>query len=209
MDWDEFATLAVIHFLAVLSPGPNVISTMSNAFACGSRAGIMTALGITFGNSVHIAFSILGVSTLVLNLPNIASLLYLLGIAYLLYIGIKRIVSGMSQKFVELIDKKSRNNSNFILDGIIINITNVKGGLFFLMAYTTLISPLNPVGMKIFYGIWMMTVNFIMLSCLAVLISTNNKITSSLGLNNNTIDKISGAGFIFVAILLSWNILQS
>lgn len=46
------------------------------------------------------------------------------------------------------------SSENFFLSGIIINITNLKGDMFFLMAFSSLISLSNLLGAKIFYGFW-------------------------------------------------------
>lgn len=67
---DEFVTPAVIHFLAIASLGPNVIAAITNAFAHGLGAGVLTSLGIATGNLFHIALGIFGVAVLINTFPS-------------------------------------------------------------------------------------------------------------------------------------------
>ena len=64
--------------------------------------------------------------------------------------GITRIRKGFRQKTDTNLIAGDGSSENFFLSGIIINITNLKGGLFFLMAFSSLISLSNPLGVKIF-----------------------------------------------------------
>ena len=56
--------LAAVHLLAVASPGPNVIASITNSITHSGRAGVLTSLGIAIGNIFHIALGILGIAVL-------------------------------------------------------------------------------------------------------------------------------------------------
>jgi len=47
----EILTIALIHFLALVSPGPDFIIVTRNSLVYSKRAGIYTALGL------HLAFT--------------------------------------------------------------------------------------------------------------------------------------------------------
>lgn len=57
----EFLTLALIHFLAVIIPGPDFIVTVRQSTLYGHRIGCITALGIGCGISVHVFYTLIGV----------------------------------------------------------------------------------------------------------------------------------------------------
>ncbi|ERO61423.1 hypothetical protein P308_09075 [Pseudomonas piscis] len=57
----EFATLALVHFLAVLAPGPDFAVTIRQSVRFGRLVGTCTALGIGAGISVHVLYTLLGV----------------------------------------------------------------------------------------------------------------------------------------------------
>src|SRR6218665_2771693 len=60
----EFLSLALIRFLAVVAPGPDFASTISQSGRHGRRARIYTALGIGAGISVHVIYAPLGIGAL-------------------------------------------------------------------------------------------------------------------------------------------------
>lgn len=209
MDQTEFLTLVFIHFLAIASPGPNVIATMSNAVTFGLYAGVMTALGVSIGNLFHIGLGIFGVNALIDTHPKAAIVIALLGIGYLGYIGYKRIRSAQAgMKAGKLVEVADRANKKFLFDGVVINITNAKGAMFFIMAFSTLISPANPIEVKLFYGAWMAVVNFLFLSSLAWLFRKDG-ISAKLNAKVETIDILGGYAFIGVAALLLLSLINN
>ena len=70
-----------------LTPGPDVLYTVSHALKGGWRAGAVAALGITAGCFVHIGAAALGVSALLAASGTAFSALKWLGAAYLVYVG--------------------------------------------------------------------------------------------------------------------------
>jgi threonine/homoserine/homoserine lactone efflux protein len=58
------------------------------SFAGGRRAGIFTALGIGTGNTVHVAYTVLGLATLITHSPGLFQGIQVAGACVLLYLGI-------------------------------------------------------------------------------------------------------------------------
>ena len=65
MYWAEFLTVALIHLLAVASPGPDFAVVLKESVAHGRRAGLFTAWGVGTGILLHVAYSLLGIGLLV------------------------------------------------------------------------------------------------------------------------------------------------
>ncbi len=80
-------TLAGVHFIALLSPGPDVALVVQNATQHGRKTGVMIALGLSCGILVHLILSLTGISYLVKQQPLLFNLLQLAGGSYLLYLG--------------------------------------------------------------------------------------------------------------------------
>lgn len=49
MYWSEFLTVALIHLLAVASPGPDFAIVVRESVGYGRRAGLFTAFGVGSG----------------------------------------------------------------------------------------------------------------------------------------------------------------
>ncbi|GAB3489252.1 LysE family translocator [Amycolatopsis cihanbeyliensis] len=81
--WTSF----LIAFVVLLFvPGPDFVLVTGNAMR-GSRAGWVTAAGVTCGLMVHACLATLGLSALVAAAPAAMTAVKLLGAAYLGYLG--------------------------------------------------------------------------------------------------------------------------
>lgn len=83
----ELFAVAAITLLAVVSPGGDFAMVTRNSYLYGRRAGIFTAIGIAAAVWIHVGYTLLGVSILLLQSPNLFHAVKLLGAAYLVYIG--------------------------------------------------------------------------------------------------------------------------
>ncbi|MCR9938700.1 LysE family translocator [Vibrio antiquarius] len=145
-------TLASIHFIALMSPGPDFALVVQNATRHGRQTGLYIALGLSVGILLHSLFSLTGVSYLVHQHPLLYSVLQLLGGSYLLYLGIGALRGVIATIKNPLSDQPSKN-SNLVIGnkcqaftkGFATNILNPKALVFFV----SLMSSLVPVGMSV------------------------------------------------------------
>ena len=84
--WGAFAIAAMI---LLVIPGPTIISVISHAAVNGRRAVIPLVIGVAVGDFTAMTLSILGLGAVLAASPMLFSVLKWLGIAYLLYLGIK------------------------------------------------------------------------------------------------------------------------
>ena len=89
MYWTEFLTVALIHLLAVASPGPDFAVVVRESVTHGRRAGTWTAMGVGTAIFLHVGYSLLGIGLIVSQSIVLFNALKWLAAAYLLYIGIK------------------------------------------------------------------------------------------------------------------------
>src|SRR6218665_1766659 len=75
----EFLSLALIHFLAVVAPGPDFAITIRQSVRHGSRGGVYAALGIGAALSVHVIYTILGIGALMLPRPVLMNAARIIG----------------------------------------------------------------------------------------------------------------------------------
>ncbi|EGQ9934433.1 TPA: LysE family translocator [Vibrio vulnificus] len=145
-------TLAGVHFIALMSPGPDVALVVQNASRYGRQTGLFIALGLSVGILLHSLLSLTGVSYLVHQQPMLYALLQLLGGSYLLYLGIGALNSVLrhwhqpstnpptSQRQLALNNKRQA-----FLKGFATNILNPKALVFFV----SLLSSLIPTSMSL------------------------------------------------------------
>ena len=58
----DFLTLALAHFVALLSPGVDFFIIVSNSSKYGKISGIITSLGIALANLVYILLALFGIT---------------------------------------------------------------------------------------------------------------------------------------------------
>jgi threonine/homoserine/homoserine lactone efflux protein len=121
----EFA-LASLALIAL--PGPDQALIMRNALVGGRTAGMRTMLGGASGLTLHAAAAALGVSALLATSAAAYSTLKLVGIAYLLYLGVRMLLSAQRPSDH---DERATGGRPFA-QGFVSNALNPKVALFFL-----------------------------------------------------------------------------
>jgi RhtB (resistance to homoserine/threonine) family protein len=167
------ATVALIHILAVMSPGPDFIMVMRNSLVYSRRSGIYSAVGLGLGILVHVAYSLAGIAFIISQSIILFTIIKYLGAAYLLYIGIKSLRSKPSAQKFEQSSPEIRDLTKLqaIRSGFITNATNPKATLFFLSLFTLVIEPATPFLVKFAMGIEMAIATFLWFGLVAILAS--------------------------------------
>lgn len=172
----EFLALAMIHFLAVVAPGPDFAVTIRQSVRFGRMIGICTALGIGAGISVHVLYTLLGVGALMHTTPWLLTMAKVVGGAYILYLG----VSLLRSKPKTVAEGNNDANEPYVeqtmlkafTTGFLTNASNPKATLFFLAIFTTLISATTPLKIQALYGVWMCFVNALWFVIVALFFSS-------------------------------------
>ncbi|EHK9050307.1 LysE family translocator [Vibrio vulnificus] len=145
-------TLAGVHFIALMSPGPDVALVVQNASRYGRQTGLFIALGLSVGILLHSLLSLTGVSYLVHQQPMLYALLQLLGGSYLLYLGIGALHSVLRHWHQPSTNPPTsqrqwtlNNKRQAFLKGFATNILNPKALVFFV----SLLSSLIPTSMSL------------------------------------------------------------
>lgn len=85
----QFLTVALVHFLAVVSPGPDFAMVTRNSIIYSRKTGIYTSIGIAVGILVHVAYSLLGIGFIIAKSIVLFNIIKFIGAGYLIYIGYK------------------------------------------------------------------------------------------------------------------------
>jgi threonine/homoserine/homoserine lactone efflux protein len=119
---------AIASLVLIALPGPDQALIMRNALVGGRTAGVRTMLGGASGLTLHAGAAALGVSALLATSAAAYSTLKLVGIAYLLYLAVKMLLSARTPTEPEQEAAAGRP----FAQGFVSNALNPKVALFFL-----------------------------------------------------------------------------
>lgn len=195
----EFLALALVHFFIVISPGPDFAVTLRQSIYHGRKAGLMTALGIGAGMSVHVVYTLIGVTALMQATPWLMDTAKYMGAAYLIWLGIQFLRrKGVTTAITPDNPGPAQTAGKAFWMGFLTNATNPKAMLFFLAIFTTLVSPSTPVSVKLFYGVWMCGVNAAWFMAVSVLFS-HQRIRERFLAHSRLFDNVIGAVLLLFA----------
>ena len=113
-----------------ITPGPDVLYIVGRSIGQGRVAGLVSVLGISTGCLFHVASAALGLSALMLALPLAYDAVRYAGAAYLVWLGVRAIVSESSPLHVQRVDPDRLGR--VFQQGVLTNMLNPKVALFFL-----------------------------------------------------------------------------
>lgn len=121
----------VVAALAVLLvPGPGVLYIVARSLGQGQRAGLISVLGLSTGALVHVAAATAGLSAILLASATAFGVVKILGAVYLVYLGIRTILTRRSTS--EADSSGSRSMHRLFRDGFVVSVLNPKIAVFFL-----------------------------------------------------------------------------
>ena len=130
-------------WLLNLTPGPDVLYIVSNSLRSGAKTGVVAGLGITAGCFVHVFAAALGVSALLAASATAFTVLKWAGAAYLLYVGIKLLLSKGAAVGWACAPRDVSDHTlwQVFTGGFLTNVLNPKVALFFLAFVPQFIAP--------------------------------------------------------------------
>ncbi len=152
-----FLALALAHFVALLSPGPDFFLLMGFAARHRLRGSAGLCVGIAAGNGLYILLVILGWSAL-RQFTLLFSVIELLGALYLLWIGWQLAQSRARTLALDNPEPERPSWSRQLLLGLGSAMLNPKNALFYLALMTALLGPNVTLLQQSVSGIWMVTV---------------------------------------------------
>ena len=199
--WAEFLTLAMIHLMAVASPGPDFAIIIKQTLRYGKRIGTYTAWGIGTGILLHVGLSILGFAGLIQKYDWAQLTFQWVGALYLGYIGVMSLKARPAKTEEVHSEKKSIPAKKAFFIGLGVNALNVKALLFFLSVFTAIVSIETPLEIQIGYGIYLAIATGVWFTIMSNLFG-HRRVRKSFYSHAHWFEKIVGIFLIYLAIML-------
>ena len=184
----------VIGALGIMSPGPDFVLILQSSLNYSKEKALMCALGIHLGLCLHIGLNIFGVGLLLQGLPGFAKTLPIIGALYLMWLGIKSLVSKSAKSNPDSVVLTRKQNISFkaaFIKGFLCNILKYKAMLFFLSIFTLIIHHNTTMGQRLTYGGILLGQSLVYWPGL-VFILQNHRVENILAKFQNALNKILG-----------------
>ncbi|OMO23565.1 threonine transporter [Vibrio sp. 10N.222.47.A9] len=208
-------TLASIHFIALMSPGPDFALVVQNATRHGRQTGLYIALGLSCGILLHSLLSLAGISYLVHQQPTLFAIIQLAGGSYLLYLGYGALKATWQIIQNHDDDADIVNSNDLILTnkrqafskGFATNILNPKALVFFISLMSSLVPADMSLSGKGFALIILFGLSLFWFSLLAWMLSTK-ALQKKLSEATVYIDGLCGVVFSLIGVSILWQSLS-
>jgi len=139
----SFLTFLVAATVLAVTPGPGIAYVVARTVAGGRPEGLASCVGTAAGGLVHVLAAAFGLSVLLAKPATAFSLVKYLGAAYLVYMGVRMLMRDAGAVAVKAV--AARGARRALIEGVAVEVLNVKTALFFLAFLPQFVSPAEPV----------------------------------------------------------------
>ncbi len=167
----ELLGVAGLTVLIMISPGPDLALVARNTVVGGKSAGGWTSAGVLTGNLIHITYCLLGIGWLIATSIVAFTILKLAGGAYLIFLGFQSLRPNLNT--AEEIETSASQSRKWWVQGLLNNLLNPKGPLFYLGVFSVFVHPESTIvylvllvctTMSISAGFWVLFVYVLQIS---------------------------------------------
>ena len=204
MELHLWLSLVVICILGALSPGPSLALVIKNTLSGGQRQGYSTAISHGLGVALYAVIIATGIGIIITKSPIIYAVIQYAGAAFLVYLGVKSL---LSQKIDISVTGKNQSigpKVNGWRDGFLIAFLNPKLAIFFLALFSQFVDENATWQQNL---IMTATVGFIDTTwyCLVAFGISRGNIINQLKTHSHIVDKVAGSFLIFLAARVVFN----
>lgn len=132
----DYTTIHWVTFLAAavllnLSPGPDIAFILGQTLRNGRRHGVAAMMGIWSGAALHVVMAAVGLSAILATSALAFSIVKWVGAAYLIWLGIKMILS-RGNSFISNEGGSHQRLHSIYWQGVLVSALNPKVAVFFL-----------------------------------------------------------------------------
>ncbi|MCE9679452.1 LysE family transporter [Shewanella sp. AS1] len=207
LDYQLLLSLAVIHTLALASPGPDFVLVVKLASQERRQTALACALGLAVAITMHTILSLTGVSLVIKSSPNLYLAVQLMGASYLAWMGYGAIKSGIAHwrqqqaLAVDVSPSQGLSSLQGFIQGMSTNLLNPKALVFFITLFSSLITPQVSITTKVAITALLFSLSLIWFSLIALVLSKPS-VQQKLQRATPAINLLTGALFISVTLVI-------
>ncbi len=200
---ENFWMFAFASLMLNITPGNDMLYVATRSTNQGLWAGVISALGIAVGCLVHLLAAILGISALITQSAFAFEMVKYIGAAYLIYLGIKSLLSKSSS--FQITDNQSISLPKIFIQGVVTNLLNPKVALFFLAFLPQFIQSNsdNYHWQLLFLGMWFNVSGTVVNIIVAILFNKLGNWLIKYSLFNQIQEKLTGLVLIYLGIRMA------
>lgn len=202
-------TICALHFVAQLSPGPDVLLVAKSSASTTRANTVKIILGISAGVVVWVALTLLGFTVLLEQWPWIQQVLMLIGGLFLAKMGYAMLRGGIAtlKQNTNLDGVIEQPPKNYFLLGLYTNLANPKIVIYFSSVFSLALSSTAGADLKPQLAVIIPIQTFLVFSLLMMIMSIP-KIKRIYQKSGSYIDIVSGSFFLLFAIFLWIDVLK-
>lgn len=205
MGIENFFAFVVTALFFIMTPGIDTVFVLNKSVGQGKKAGVYATLGINSGVLVHTVFAALGLSVIVAQSAIAFTVLKYLGAAYLLYLGVTKLLAREGAVSRLTASQVAENGKKNFLSGLVTNTLNPKVAMFFLAFFPQFIRPNyidNPVPFLMLGGTYA-AIGTLWFLAVTVFAGTFSKKFIEHPKANQWLSKFSGIVFILMGVKIA------
>lgn len=199
MELHLWLSFVVICLLGALSPGPSLALVIKNTVNGGVAKGYATSISHGLGVALYAAITATGVAVIIVNTPLLFTLIQYAGAAFLLYLGVKSLLSKKSELTQFEQSTVPASSINGWRDGFLIAFLNPKLAIFFIALFSQFLNSDSSEQQKIIMTLTVGTLDALWYCFVTLLLSKGNVI-NKLKENSHIVDKVTGCFLIALAV---------
>lgn len=180
MNIELLMTLAIIHSVALASPGPDFALVVKMASQESRKTAIASAAGISVAILGHTILSLTGISLVIKSAEGLFFFVQLAGASYLAWMGINAVKSALHH-WQDKPSAQTLLNQNItmttyqgFLQGLYTNLLNPKAMVFFITLFSTMITPDVGLVTKVLAAIMLLVLSLVWFVFIALVLSKPN-----------------------------------
>lgn len=183
-----------IFIPALILPGPDFVAVVRSSMSHGAGAGLLTTVGVSVGLGIYATLGLLGLSAVLMRFEWLAWAIRVAGGAYLVYLGVKLLMTKPEPVEIEAQGVRPRNA---LLFGLGVTLTNPKAIVLFASVFATSVTAETP-GWLMALMVALVVASSLLWYATVSLFMSSGPVMRTFGHVRHWIERAAGAVFILL-----------